>query len=140
MEKEILFKGKRIDNGEWVYGAYLPLEGNEGRIATSCLEGDDENLLTVCAYPVDVETVCQYTGIEDKNGIRIFVDDICKYYNSYDGNGMGIIGEDTVEWVSGEICKNHDITPLVYLKHSKEWEVIGNVNDNPELVYDVYND
>ena len=50
------FKAER-ENGEWVEGCMLVIDGEEYRIATSCLRGDDENLLTVCAYEVDPDTI-----------------------------------------------------------------------------------
>lgn len=78
MEREILFRGKRTDNGEWIDGALICLDDGEARIATSCLTGDDPNLFLVCAYEVDPETVGQYTGLTDKNGVPIFEDDIVK--------------------------------------------------------------
>ena len=62
MNDRYLFRGKRVDNGEWVEGCLLTIDG-EYRIATSCLQGDDENLLdNVCAYKVIPETVGQCTG------------------------------------------------------------------------------
>ena len=54
-EENYTYIGER-ENGEWVEGCVLLLDG-EYRIATSCLRGDDENLLTVCAYEVDPDTL-----------------------------------------------------------------------------------
>ena len=52
------FKGER-ENGEWVEGCMLVLDGEEHRIATSCIQGSDENLFTVCAYEVDSDTIVE---------------------------------------------------------------------------------
>ena len=71
--REILFKAKRIDNGEWVEGCLLVLDDETYRIATSCLQGIAEQLLEVCAYEVDQSTVCQYTGLKDKNNRKSVV-------------------------------------------------------------------
>ena len=62
-EREILFRGRRIDNDEWIDVALLCLDDGETRIATSCLAGDVPNLFNVCAQEVDPETVGQYIGL-----------------------------------------------------------------------------
>ena len=55
-EENYMYKGER-ENGEWVEGCVLLDEDDEYRIATSYIQGDDENLLTVCAYKVDPDTI-----------------------------------------------------------------------------------
>ena len=121
--REILFRAKRLDNGEWVQGDLV--QAPDGRKAIST----EDDL--VDAVP---ETVCQYTGMTDRNGRKIFEGDICKYYNSEDKDGIAVIREDYAEWRSGTIRQKEIMTPLFYLKCSKEWEVIGNIFDNPELL------
>ena len=59
MNRQILFKAKRKDNGEWVEGALLPLDYGTYRIATSCFVSNGINLLTVCAYEVDEYTISE---------------------------------------------------------------------------------
>lgn len=87
--REILFKAKRLDNGEWVEGHYafdecaLIIQSLQYR-----LENERPNFVEV--YPVIPSTVCQYTGLKDKNGKRIFEGD-----NVYDPHENSIY---TVEW------------------------------------------
>ena len=78
MEREILFRGRRTDNDEWIDGALLCFSNGETRIATSCLAGDVPNLFNVCAYEVAPETVGQYIGNEDNTGAWICEGDIVK--------------------------------------------------------------
>lgn len=73
------YKGKRIDNGEWVTGCYIfCAEENEHRIITSILSSDDDILISACAYPVDPDTVSQYIGKDDAEGNPVFEKDTIK--------------------------------------------------------------
>lgn len=127
--KEESFKAIRKDNNEWIQGSLLVLDDGSYRIATSCLVGDVENVLTVCAYDVDPDTVCQYTGLTDKNGNKIWDNDVVQVpredeYFRIEWN------EDTASYV----MNSNTLTVTFDNYWSHEVEVIGNIFDNKELL------
>lgn len=138
--REIIFRGKRIDNGKWVEGYLLSYEDGRARICERgtdifCYERDDSIIQTV-AHEVIPETVGQFTGLTDKNGVRIFEGDICQIKNHR-------LIDDTpfvVEW-EGFVYNGWTWRDLVDDSEdsftngaAKVCEVIGNIHDNPELL------
>ena len=126
--REILFRGKRKDNGKWAYG-YLYIR-NDGQYEISFYSKyfDSERF----TYDVIPETVGQYIGLTDKNGKKIFEGDIVErlwlgekhiYRIYYDSDISSFIGADID--CQGFTTFNYD---------SCEFEVIGNIYDNPELL------
>lgn len=135
MSREILFRGKRIDNGEWVEGFYVK-HGSRHWIYTGEMQ---YMYLPVCAdlptkYEVSAESVCQYTGLTDKNGRKIFDGDIVEVTEgSLDcDNGKGnVIFYEGLWYVDGEPQNSlYDLRNI----GDHEIEVIGNIFDNEELL------
>ena len=139
MEDRYLFKGKRIDNGEWVQG-YLFDDGFEnGRMfvgglvieechGTAC---DDWSITGIDFYEVDQSTICQCTGLKDKNGKLIWENDIIK-------TRVGIAkviwdkSEWRIEWLKNDLWRKD----LYYwaVEDIQRTVVIGNIFDNKELL------
>ena len=130
--REILFRAKRIDNGEWVEGNYVKAElihedGYEHYIIETMRRGK--------TYEIDPETLCQYTGMVDKNGDRIWENDIVSAWSEG-------------KYATGMVKQRIDGLYIIYpaYQHNEFWglcpdknrktnvEVIGNVFDNPELL------
>ena len=129
MKRDIVFRGRRIDNGEWVTGNLLCLDCSEYRIATSCLCGEEPNLIDVCAYKVDPETVGQYIGIEDKRGTPIFEGDVVKC-KTHVHSGYRLRTGEVVYYIDGFSIKvGSDYKNIPY---SENIEIIGNIYDNKE--------
>lgn len=143
--REILFRGKRIDDGEWLQG-YL-WDGNDSSYIIPHSLGmnyyEKEKRMMAFASEVDPETVCQYTGLTDENGRKIFEGDIFKHhfnkstisivkYGEYrnpfnDDEHTGHVGF-YVDWLEKKHVLRADLG--YWAKLSK---VIGNIFDNPEL-------
>lgn len=126
--REILFRAKRIDNGEWVEGNYVKAElihdeGYEHYIIETMRHGK--------TYEIDPETLCQYTGLHDKNGNRIWENDIIKHEISDTIGTVKWYQEDYVGWcVDDTIIDEQQFTDEMW----NECEVIGNIFDTPEML------
>ena len=119
MKREIEFRGKRVDNGEWVYGNLFQTEKWANILTVT--NSANEKSVEYEQYKVIPETVGQYVGIKDKNGKKVFVGDI--------------VWGDTIEgdWHKGVVEYNEDMGQyfvnaknfMQYEKNSDSWSMLG---------------
>jgi uncharacterized phage protein (TIGR01671 family) len=130
MEREIKFRGKRLDNGEWVYGYYVKYNDYSDNIHESII--DEYGYM----YDVDLATVGQYTGLKDKNGREICEGDIVMV-ESRDEEYDAILAvcPFLVMFSDGWFCIAEDEeSPWGPISKLESLEVIGNIHDHPELL------
>lgn len=133
MNREILFRGKRTDNGEWVEG--IPINTHIG--VFMCFDENPHYCSQYGYMEIDEiakiipETLCQYTGLTDKNSQKIWENDIICHDISGTIGTVKWYKEDYVGWcVNDIIIAEQQFTDEMW----DECEVIGNIFDNPELL------
>lgn len=130
--REILFRGKRKDNGEWVYGNFAVTDNN----------GKQHYIFQNKAFEYEVfpETVGQYTGLTDKNGKKIFEGDILRRaYHPED--------DVVIEWFNGSFRfrkankpKDYGYSNVCCIQNAvSSLKIIGNIHDNPEMLKGIKN-
>ena len=136
--REILFKAKRICDGEWVEGYYLRDQYHIGGKDIIFYRKDSDRF-TVYTDRIDIETLCQFTGLTDKNGNKIWENDIVLVSESvYSTVKFGLYHEafKSERTHQGFYLESMD----GYCFHeemgywTKESAVVGNIFDNPELL------
>lgn len=120
--RTIKFRGKSLDNGEWVYGFFSKggaVNPNMGEIRDRYLIDDGHY------HDVDPDTIGQFTGLADKDGKEIYEGDIVETF----------IGNLEIIWSQGLACyRLQDGGGSLYSIDGMEMEVVGNIHDNPELL------
>lgn len=124
--REILFRGKRTINGDWVYGDFV--RGNERKSLRDSIFVYDSETQSFNDYEINPSTLGQYTGLKDKNGQQIWEGDILKFRDC----GIYPVLWDADFFTFGS-CWFSDFDPL-YKYDRNKIEVIGNIHDNPELL------
>ena len=135
--REILFKAKRKDNGEWVEGYYLNIAKINPFICTGKikLDGAVKGIIAPEMYEIDPGTICQYVGLTDKNGKKIWENDIVSAWSE----GSNAIGK---------VIRRVDGLYIMYPAYQKKefWslcpnkngettvKIIGNIFDNVDLL------
>ena len=134
--REILFHGKRADNGEWVEGDLIQVGLHDKPKYASIMPQTPVS----CVYGVLAETVGQFTGLTDRNGVKmIFEGDICRFKRFNDIH----VGEIVFNVTTASFVMRYQSIVGVYgekathkmlLSVCDDIEVIGNIHDNPELM------
>lgn len=136
--REILFRGKRTNNSEWVYGLIVKTDKDNVFVVNTaaelgcgiCIEETD----AIKNYQVIPETVGQFTGLTDKNGTKIFEGDIVEgiFLHMMAVGAVAAFrdGSFGLAWKRGNVAEFSPFTSMCNV----EYEVIGNIHDNPELL------
>lgn len=146
--REILFRAKRKDNNEWVEGYYIYHIKRTLCVAGDSIKPEDEQHVIMCDgfsdwnmprgtvyFNIDPETICQFTGMLDKKGNRIWENDIVSAWSEG-------------KYAKGRVKQRIDGLYIIYpaYQHDEFWglcpdknrktnvEIIGNIFDNPELL------
>ena len=136
MKERYLFRAKRKDSGEWVFGGLSYCEKTGAYFITNM--GKDHISYIGFHQEVDPDTICQCTGLKDKNGNLIWENDIVAYWDSY-STESGLAEADCIgkvvwddETISFQVTNR--LSAESYEVLDDECSVIGNTFDNPELL------
>lgn len=157
--REILFKAKRIDNGEWVEGYYIRDQYHIGGKDIIFYRKDSDRF-TVYTNIIDIETLCQFTGLCDKNGKKIWENDILMCHGNPKDLAKVLFGEfgvrniETGSIVDKVVGWHYEVVPTDAISRCEpfcwpmplteyyidrcEMEVVGNIFDNKELLQEEY--
>lgn len=152
MIRDILFRGKRLNNGEWVEGFPYITHGGEHQIRYYDSESNIEN----CSHTVIPDTLGQFTGLTDRNGVKIFEGDIIRWHDNTELSVSGQIAEVCYgEYIDADshfgdvyslgfyfklFDEDKTCATINWLNECKnDFDIIGNIYDNPELL-EVSND
>lgn len=139
--REIKFRGKRVDNGEWVYGNPVEWlnETNDISIVAHpfgcCIDHEGNLVLIEAPFVCKVipETVGQFTGLKDKNGVEIYEGDVCNC-REYECFGKIKWNKDDVSFYFLVVMEGGGFEEEYLYEYAGELAVIGNIHENPELL------
>lgn len=132
--REILFRGKSIEDNKWVYGDLIREKKSFGKICTRIYRTTNNGWELI---DVDSKTIGQYTGLTDKNGNKIFENDIVAYWDTYNTEN----GQSEADCIGKVVWDDETISFQVTNRLSAEsyevldeCSIIGNIFDNPKLL------
>lgn len=143
--REVRFRARRIDNGQWVYGLYIktPLtdenSGTDPKVGWFFLTGETRYCIANengAVFVIDPKTLGQHTGLKDKNSKDIFEGDIlaCRFMIDYDVfrpiENVAVVFEDG----RFKPMTDQKMTQYRMLSYYYDYEIIGNIHENPELL------
>ena len=143
--REILFRGMRLDNCNWIIGHLIKYEDGRARICEShtdifCYE-KDESIIQTVAHMVAPSTIGQFTGLTDMNGKKIFEGDIVRVLGNQqvdDWKNVDYVA--LIAFLDGGFCaidgtvEEHGFRRYALARMDFSLEIIGNQFDNPELL------
>ncbi len=134
MNREILFRGKRVDNGEWIEGNYLAIYTSGLPFSLIMAKNYDEEEKRITNHAAVIpSTLGQYTGLTDRNGVKIFEGDKCVVTR------VGALAYGVITFCQGcFVFKENGTGNLLHLCdveiNGYKIRVQGNIHDNPELL------
>lgn len=141
MTREVIFRGKLSHSGAWVFGSLLKIDSNYHIVTESDMCEDGHHIRQESDTPtwVDSDTVGQFTGLVDTNGVKVFEGDIVEVYDftsAYASKYRGV-----VRMYRGSWCVEHEdfgtvFHPSLFFDDfaDRKTKVIGNIHDNSELL------